>query len=322
VIAALTVTSALMLAACGSDDDGGADATDEATTSDATAAPTESTDSGLEITGAAGDKPAVTVPANEEAPTDLVVDVVSEGDGAEVEAGDWLLTNYLGQTWEQRDAENFVFDNSWDNGAPVGFVIGEGQVIQGWDDGLVGQTVGSRVALTIPVDQAYGGLEHDLAEDTLVFVVDVLAAVDPSGTAGGEEVADLDAGLPVVTSGENGQPEVDLSEATEPEESSSTLIIEGDGDELGDGAIINFSQVTYPDGETTQNSWDDGAPQVMTAESYVNLPGLDEALEGATVGSRVLTQIGGEENLDAEGNPGDPIVFVIDVIDTYSKPTS
>jgi peptidylprolyl isomerase len=59
-------------------------------------------------------------------------------------------------------------------------VIGAGQVIKGWDTGLVGQPVGSRVLLVIPPAEGYGKTGASTAgingTDTLVFVVDILAA--------------------------------------------------------------------------------------------------------------------------------------------------
>lgn len=98
-----------------------------------------------------------------------------EGEGPEVEKGDLLVANYLGQVYGGDEP----FDESY-SGEPVGFGIGLGQVIEGWDEALVGQTVGSRVVLAIPPAQGYGeqgspqaGIEGD---DTLYFVVDVLGA--------------------------------------------------------------------------------------------------------------------------------------------------
>jgi peptidylprolyl isomerase len=73
-----------------------------------------------------------------------------------------------------------VFDSSWARNTPLTTVIGAGQVIPGWDKGLVGQTVGSRVMLTIPPADGYGSAGQSQAgikgTDTLVFVVDILAA--------------------------------------------------------------------------------------------------------------------------------------------------
>ncbi len=97
------------------------------------------------------------------------------GEGEVVEKGDLLVANYLGQVY----GGDQPFDESY-TGDPVGFGIGLGQVIEGWDEALVGQTVGSRVILAIPPDLGYGeegspqaGIEGD---DTLYFVVDVLGA--------------------------------------------------------------------------------------------------------------------------------------------------
>jgi peptidylprolyl isomerase len=71
-----------------------------------------------------------------------------------------------------------MFDNSYDRGSSISFPIGVGAVIGGWDDGLVGQQVGSRVLLSIPPHLGYGPRGMPAAgirgADTLVFVVDIL----------------------------------------------------------------------------------------------------------------------------------------------------
>ena len=120
-------------------------------------------------------KPAITLPEGDP-PEELVTQVLIEGDGAEVETGQTITAHYTGIIWPGGDQ----FDSSWDRGEPAEFPIGVGGVIPGWDEGLVGQTVGSQVLLVIPPDQGYGpdgnpdaGIE---GTDTLVFVVDILAA--------------------------------------------------------------------------------------------------------------------------------------------------
>ncbi len=73
-----------------------------------------------------------------------------------------------------------VFDSSWARSGSAQFPIGAGQVIAGWDEGLVGQTVGSQVLLVIPPAKGYGTAGSPSAgisgTDTLVFVVDILGA--------------------------------------------------------------------------------------------------------------------------------------------------
>ena len=71
------------------------------------------------------------------------------------------------------------FDSSWDPGQPASSPIGTGGVIDGWDEGLVGQTVGSQVLLVVPSAKGYPEGNPDAgiaATDTIVFVVDILDA--------------------------------------------------------------------------------------------------------------------------------------------------
>lgn len=97
------------------------------------------------------------------------------GTGPKVAEGDLLVANYLGQVYDGKQP----FDESYSR-EPVGFGIGLGQVIKGWDQALVGLPVGSRVVLAIPPDLGYGAQGSPQAgitgEDTLYFVVDILGA--------------------------------------------------------------------------------------------------------------------------------------------------
>jgi len=83
---------------------------------------------------------------------------------------------YTGVNWRTKK----VFDSSWSRSQPTAFNIGVGQVIKGWDSGIVGQTVGSRVLLVIPPAQGYGQTGSSTAgikgTDDIVFVVDILDA--------------------------------------------------------------------------------------------------------------------------------------------------
>jgi peptidylprolyl isomerase len=103
----------------------------------------------------------------------LQVFTLIKGTGPKLAAGDNTLMNYLGEVYGSKD----VFDQSYD-AQPFPTVIGAGQVIKGWDQGLVGVPVGSRVLLVIPPGLAYGeaGQGAIKGNSTLVFVVDVLAA--------------------------------------------------------------------------------------------------------------------------------------------------
>ncbi len=119
--------------------------------------------------------PSITMPPGA-APTKLVTQDLIAGTGAVVKAGQTVSVNYVGAIWPGGK----VFDSSYARGTLSDTVIGVGQVIKGWDQGLVGQRVGSRVMLVIPPDLGYGTSGNSSAgikgSDTLVFVVDVLDA--------------------------------------------------------------------------------------------------------------------------------------------------
>ena len=125
-----------------------------------------------QASGGFGDKPVLTFP-DAAAPEELEIQVLVQGSGDTVEAGNTIVVNNLGQTWGGHD-----FDNSYDRGASIDFPIGVGAVIGGWDQGLVGQQVGSRVLLSIPPHHGYGSRGVPQAgiggDDVLVFVVDIL----------------------------------------------------------------------------------------------------------------------------------------------------
>ncbi|MBE7702241.1 FKBP-type peptidyl-prolyl cis-trans isomerase [Oerskovia sp. Sa1BUA8] len=115
-------------------------------------------------------KPSVEIPEGYTAPTELVVQPLIKGSGPEVTADSTITAHYAGYTL---DGEQF--EASWDSGTPASFPLTG--VIQGWTQGLAGQTVGSQVLLVIPPALAYGSAEgHELQDETLVFVVDILDA--------------------------------------------------------------------------------------------------------------------------------------------------
>jgi FKBP-type peptidyl-prolyl cis-trans isomerase len=130
---------------------------------------------GLPEVEAGGQKPAaITIPEGQDPPKELQEQVLIEGDGAEVEAGQALAVQYTGVTWD----DGKKFDSSWDRDSASAFQIGTGSVVAGWDEGLVGKHIGDRVLLVVPPDKGYGeeGTEGIPGGATLVFVVDIVGA--------------------------------------------------------------------------------------------------------------------------------------------------
>jgi peptidylprolyl isomerase len=169
----LLAAAALLVAGCGSDDKKDS-STESSTPKPATttpAEPTATTPSG----GATGDtdltkKPKVDVPG--EPSTTLQKKDIVVGKGPAAKAGDTVEMQYVGVS----QSTGKQFDASWDRGEPFVFPLGQGQVIPGWDEGIVGMKVGGRRELIIPPEMGYGaqGAPPDIApNETLVFVVDL-----------------------------------------------------------------------------------------------------------------------------------------------------
>lgn len=109
-----------------------------------------------------------------EIPFELGIDDLEIGDGDEAVAGKKVSVHYVGVAFSTGEE----FDASWNRGQPFEFKLGKGQVIPGWDQGVLGMRVGGRRKLTIPSAMAYGarGAGGVIApHEPLVFVVDLLA---------------------------------------------------------------------------------------------------------------------------------------------------
>jgi FKBP-type peptidyl-prolyl cis-trans isomerase len=134
------------------------------------------------VTATANSAPKITIPKSSP-PSSLVVKTLIKGSGPPVTKGEEVVTQYVGVNWRTKS----VFDSSWSRSAPFGFQIGAtpAQIIPGWDKGLLGVPVGSRVLLVIPPKDGYGSSGQSQAgikgTDTLVFVVDILDAQSGSG---------------------------------------------------------------------------------------------------------------------------------------------
>ncbi|MDQ7908656.1 FKBP-type peptidyl-prolyl cis-trans isomerase [Phytohabitans sp. ZYX-F-186] len=101
----------------------------------------------------------------------LAVTPLVKGKGPAAEAGQTITVNYVGVSYTTGEE----FDASWNRSEPFSFQLGTGGVIPGWDQGLVGATVGSRVQLDIPADLAYGeNPQGGQPAGPLRFVIDVL----------------------------------------------------------------------------------------------------------------------------------------------------
>lgn len=132
--------------------------------------PTVSTDVGTA-------DPKVAIPAGKQPPGTAVYKPVIVGKGKKVAAGDTVVVQYEGLLWRTGQ----IFDSSFSKSKQIfPTQIGVGAVVPGWDEGLINQTVGSRMLLVVPPDKGYGSNGNPSAgiqpTDTMVFVVDIVDA--------------------------------------------------------------------------------------------------------------------------------------------------
>ncbi|MER8044029.1 FKBP-type peptidyl-prolyl cis-trans isomerase [Streptomyces sp. NPDC094032] len=251
-------------------------------------------------------------------PKALKVNVISEGKGPVTKKGDALQVNYLGQEWD----ETTPFDNSFDRKQPFDLTLGAGQVIKGWDQGLEGQKVGSRVEIGIPPELGYGAQgQGDIKPNaTLVFVVDILKAVSIPKSAEGTPVAQDDKNLPQVGTNTDGkQPSLTVPKVAPPAKLVSNYILESKGETVAaaDTVVVNYVAALWKDGKVFDSTYTTGKPANFPL-SQLTLKGLKDGLVGKKIGSRVLIVAPPSEAFGAEEKQGIPknstLVFAVDIL--------
>nr|WP_253720149.1 FKBP-type peptidyl-prolyl cis-trans isomerase [Brevibacterium renqingii] len=138
---------------------------------------TDQSDSPVTVKWADDGAPSISKPEGKK-PEELETYTTIEGEGPEVKKGQSVAVKYSGWLW---DDTSKTFDSNWKEGGQPFAVdpVGEAQVIDGWNEGLIGHKVGSQIVLIVPPDKGYGkqGSEPSIPGDaTLIFVIDILSA--------------------------------------------------------------------------------------------------------------------------------------------------
>jgi FKBP-type peptidyl-prolyl cis-trans isomerase len=136
------------------------------------------------VTQKPGVAPVIKVP-KADPPKGLVVKTLIQGTGPAVTAKETVVAQYVASIWRTGAVFNSTWPSSSSAGLPFSFVMGGNGVIPGFQQGLTGVKVGSRVMIVIPPKLGYGSAGQSSVgikgTDSLVFVVDVLAAVPSNG---------------------------------------------------------------------------------------------------------------------------------------------
>ncbi|SEG54668.1 peptidylprolyl isomerase [Actinacidiphila yanglinensis] len=251
----------------------------------------------------------------------LAVKTVIKGDGPKIAGGDYVQVNYLGQIWDTAK----VFDTSFGRG-PYTNVIGQGKVIPGWDEGLLGQQVNSRVEMAIPPSLGYGSSGEPQAgikgTDTLVFVIDVLNRFNGKSSSTGKVVPQTNADLPKSGTNTDGKiPSLTIPKgAKAPTKLVSEYILEGDGPVIKstDSVLAQYQGKVWTTGKEFDSSYSRG--ELAGFELSQLIKGWQEGLVGKKAGSRILLVTPGSLAYGANPPSGSGIpknatlVFTLDVL--------
>ncbi|NYI41571.1 FKBP-type peptidyl-prolyl cis-trans isomerase [Demequina lutea] len=129
-----------------------------------------------QVTSQSTGEPNITLDPNKALPVELSISTLIRGDGTQVKKGSFIVAQFKavytadgskgGKSWKAGDVQQSTWPPEQ---APFEGQIGVGKALQAWDEGLIDQTVGSRVMLIVPESAGYPG------EGTLVYVIDILA---------------------------------------------------------------------------------------------------------------------------------------------------
>jgi peptidylprolyl isomerase len=244
------------------------------------------------------EEPKVTLP--KVAPTKLVITDITDGEGVGAAVGDLIAVHYVGVL----SSDGTRFDGNFGS-SPFSLTLGKGQVIKGWDEGLLGMKAGGMRQLDIPADLAYGDsgsgdiIKPGAALSFVVEMVGIIPATDPAD-----------------------EPQLTIAGAAASSTLQSKDLIEGKGDAIAAGDTVALHIVAYrgDTGEKITSTWPEGAPVSLTLEEGGSLPGIIKGVPGMKVGGRRQMTIPFADAFGAEGNTemklpaNTDLVLVVDLI--------
>ncbi|MDQ2815091.1 MAG: FKBP-type peptidyl-prolyl cis-trans isomerase [Actinomycetota bacterium] len=313
-LTAIPLLACAVLAGCGSSSSSSSKASPSSSSAGAS--------SSVTATGLFGKAPAVTIP-KAKAGSKLQVKTLIQGSGTTLTKADALAANFVLYFWSGTSSS--LKANTFTSNPTV---IG-GTMLPGLESALLGQKVGSRVLAVIPPAQGYGTTGDSqlgiTGSTTLVFVIDVLRSYADTQGAAGTQQSNGGGSLPTVTAKAGSAPTLTFPSAQPPSALVAKTLIKGSGTQVvkGDFVIAQYTGSIWRTKKVFGSSWSSGSPFgfVIGASPEQVIPGWDKALEGQTVGSRVMLSIPpadgyGKTGQSQAGITGtDTLVFVVDIID-------
>jgi peptidylprolyl isomerase len=270
------------------------------------------------VEGEFGTQPKVTFDG-QVATRETTTEVLTEGDGPEVAAGDQVLTHlWMGNGFTQEKAFS-----TYDQKKPELLTVGEETLSPVFREGIEGQTVGSRIMVAAPASDAFGEQGNPQLgignKDTVIVVVDLLSGVqeEPSG-----DPARAPSWAPELIEKDGEPTGFDFDGLDGPSDAlRSDELVEGDGPkvEKGQTIVVNYLGQVFGGKKPFDDSFSREPTSFQIGVGAV-VPGWDKTLVGTTVGSRVVMAIPPEDGYGNKGNPqagikgDDTLYFVVDVL--------
>jgi FKBP-type peptidyl-prolyl cis-trans isomerase len=318
-VAALAITSLLavgVIAGCGS-----SASSSPAASSSASSSTSADTYTSVTATGDFGKAPTVTIPAKAGSGA-LYTKTLIQGTGPALTTSQSLLGNFVLYDWSGKTHK--LIGSTYSDGVPTLFT---GSLLPGLETALEGQKVGSRVLAVIPPKDAFGTAGNSEigvgANDTVVFVVDMVKSFDNNQGVPGVQTSDGGGALPTVKAGATGKgPTITIPKTPAPKTLQVKTLIKGTGPVVKKGQylVVQYTGVNYRTGKVFDSSWSRSEPWATQIGEGQVIKGWDTGLVGQTVGSRVLLVIPPADGYGSAGSSSagikgtDTLVFAIDII--------
>jgi len=280
------------------------------------------------VSGAVGEPAVITIPTRQAPPTRVETQVLVQGGGSPLAAGDAVVVNYTLMDWTGAKLVGSTYGTDGSPDKTQEFVLGSASALGSWNQALSGVRVGSRVEVVTPPDGAFGaggatayGIK---GTDDLVYVLDVVGGYPANADITGTQPTQKDADLPGVAGNPgSGSVSIALPHGEQaPAILRSSVLIHGSGTPVAPGQrlMVQYVGADWNTGKQFDSSFGRGiASFVFGGDSVIS--GWNKGLAGARVGDRVLLIVPAADAYGAKGVPsagirgGDTLVFVIDVVD-------
>lgn len=278
------------------------------------------------VSGPFGRPPSVDIPVSSP-PAKLLFKTEIQGNGPDIAGTDAVLADFAVYDWA--NAGHKLLASTFATGP----TILSGKILPGLQAAVDGQQVGSRILAVLPPGSAYGSSgDQQLgigADDTLVYVVDLLKEFSATASAVGAQVTDGGNGLPTVKSVKGSAPAVTIPNGDPPAQLVIRTLIAGSGEPVTKGQVlvVKYVGVIWRTGRQFSSSWSSHSPFsfVIGIRPAQVISGLDRGMLGIRVGSRVMLVVPpadayGRAGLSSAGIKGaDTLVFVVDVLGAFNR---